>query len=187
MLSPIPALTRNNDRNGGRRRLFCPENGRRITVPGARLEPSPGSGALNPMPETHIAQAVQLLAHRRAGQCRQPALPGYRQRRVPALDHRAPFRPAQLPSFRAKNHFRPSTGRSAGTEDRPALIGGSSANPMPSNTLTTPSNSCLVRWPLIAASATFALNAALCFLPYPLHVLLPRYPRFLGSRGRAPP
>src|SRR5271169_6681072 len=33
---------------------------------------------------------------------------------------------------------------------------------------------------LMAANATFALNAAL-LLPCPLHVLLPRYPRLLGA------
>src|SRR6266404_486340 len=36
------------------------------------------------------------------------------------LDQRTPFRSAHLPSFRAKNRFRPSAGQSAGTEDRPA-------------------------------------------------------------------
>ena len=35
----------------------------------------------------------------------QPALPGYRQRWVLALDQRAAFRSAHLPSFRAKKSF----------------------------------------------------------------------------------
>jgi hypothetical protein len=38
----------------------------------------------------------------RARHRQQPALLGYRQHRVHALDHRAPLRPAHLPSFRAK-------------------------------------------------------------------------------------
>src|SRR4051812_13119835 len=75
-----------------------------------------------------------------------------------------------------------------------------SADAPPSKTLTAPSNSCFfqlwiwfgwtpkciassatVRSPLIAASATFALNAALCFCRVRFIFLLPRYPRFLGA------
>src|SRR5690242_9560942 len=143
----------------------------------------------------------RIAIHRRARQRQHPTLPGYWQRRVHALDHRAPFRPAQLPSFRAKKSFstfnwpicryRRSTCAS--------LVAPSAGTP-PSKTLTAPSNSCFfqlwiwfgwtpkctassatVRSPLIAASATFALNAALCFCRVRFIFLLPRYPRFLGA------
>jgi hypothetical protein len=66
-----------------------------------------GPGQIVPIDQRHNrkilrADLSRLEIHRRAGQCQQPALLGCWQRRVPALDHRAPFRPAQLPSFRAK-------------------------------------------------------------------------------------
>src|SRR6202023_2130194 len=62
-------------------------------------------------------------------------------------------------AFVPKNRFRPSTGRSAGTEHRPAPRCWS---PPPLN-----------RRP--------RLDPRIMFLPCPLHVLLPRYPRVLGA------
>jgi hypothetical protein len=46
-----------------------------------------------------------LPVDRRARHRQQPASLRYRQRRVLSLDHRAPFRSAHLPSFRAKKSF----------------------------------------------------------------------------------
>src|SRR5215831_11231946 len=55
-----------------------------------------------------VAILGRLAVHRRAGQRQQPALLGYWQRRVHALDHRAPFRPAQLPSYQRPNTSKPA-------------------------------------------------------------------------------
>jgi hypothetical protein len=43
--------------------------------------------------------------NRRARHRQQPALLRYRRRRILALDQCTPFRPAHLPSFRAKKSF----------------------------------------------------------------------------------
>src|SRR5206468_7917677 len=85
-----------------------------------------------------------LPVDRRLRHRQQPALLRYRQRRVVALDHRAPCRSAHLPSFRAKKSFstfswpicryRRSTCASLATP--------STAAPPPSKTPAAPSSSC---------------------------------------------
>src|SRR5438045_1085608 len=107
-----------------------------------------GPGQIVPIDQRHNRKIVgadfgRLAVHWRAGQRQQPALLGYCQRRVHALDHLAPFRPAQLPSFRAKKSFstfnwpicryRRSTW---------ASLVAPSADAPPSKTPTAPSNSC---------------------------------------------
>jgi hypothetical protein len=84
-----------------------------------------------------VSQQCRLLAVSRSAVYRKPA-------EVHALDHRAPFRSAHLPSFRAKKSFstfnwpicryRTSTCASLATL--------SAAEPPPSKTLAAPSRSC---------------------------------------------
>jgi hypothetical protein len=112
-------------------------------------------------------------------ECRDAEI-GYR---VHALDHCAPFRSAQLPSFRAKIIFdlqladlpvqNIDLGFVDGSLRRSPVLedAGHTVEQLllpvvdmvwmdPKNSLA---NSAKVRSPLIAASATFALHAALCF------------------------
>src|SRR5215813_11756147 len=85
-------------------------------------------------------------------------------------------------AFVPKNHFRPSTGRSAGTEDRPALHWWLPP-PMRRPRRRSPHH------PAVASSSCgsdcrhrhLRLERRAVLLPCPLHVLLPRYPRFLGA------
>src|SRR5207248_5258740 len=102
-------------------------------------------------------------------------------------------------AFVPKNHFRPPTARSAGTDDRP---GPHSCLPPPNH---HPGSS-LPHRPTVASSSCgsgsggprtpqlgdgpvapdgrqrhLRLEHRAVLLPCPLHVLLPRYPRFLGA------
>jgi hypothetical protein len=70
-----------------------------------------------------LADRGRLAVYREARDRQQPALLRHRQRWVPTFDQRATFRSAHLPSFRAKNRFPPSIGRSAGAEHRPEPAG----------------------------------------------------------------
>jgi len=102
-----------------------------------------------------------------------------------------------------KNRFRPSAGRSAGTEDqcprcfppplnrRPLENAGCSVSSAASSNCRFWFGWTRTRWPLGDRSGLpyrrqrhFALNAALCLLPCPLHVLAPALSAL--SRGRAP-
>src|ERR1700719_3498465 len=80
----------------------------------------------------------------RARHRQQPALLGYRQHRVHALDHRAPLRPAHLPSFRAKKSFSSFNWPICRyrTSTCASLLVPSAAGPPPSKTLAAPSSSC---------------------------------------------
>ena len=133
-------------------------------------------------------------------ECRDAEI-GYR---VHALDHCAPFRSAQLPSFRAKIIFdlqladlpvqNIDLGFVDGSLRRSPVLedAGHTVEQLllpvvdmvwmdPKNSLA---NSAKVRPPLIAASATFALHAALCFSSVSASCPAPAPPVF--SRGRAP-
>src|SRR5438045_6436325 len=90
-----------------------------------------------------LADLGRLAVDRSARDRQQSTLARYRQRRSLALDQTAPFRPAHLPSFRAKKSFstfswpicryRTSTC---------ASLAAPSIKPPPSKTLAAPSSSC---------------------------------------------
>jgi hypothetical protein len=69
-----------------------------------------GPSQIMPVDQPHDREILgadlgRLPVDRTARHCQQPTLLRYRQRRVLALDQRAPFRSAHLPSFRAKKLF----------------------------------------------------------------------------------
>ncbi len=147
----------------------------------------------------------------RARHRQQPALLRYRQPRVLALDHHTPFRspPDQVRGFRAKNRFRPSAGRSAGTEGQPPLSRGQAlclAGRRRHGRVAALENirravqqrlfqlSIWFGWTpnWLPNSATrpvtpdrrqrhLGLERRVVLLACPLHVLLPRHRRFLGA------
>jgi hypothetical protein len=108
-----------------------------------------GPGQIVPIEQRHNRKILRADLGRLSVDCRarhrqQPALPGYRQHRVHALDHRASCRPAHLPSFRAKKSFSTFSWPICRyrTSTRASLAASSAVAPLPSKTLAAPSSSC---------------------------------------------
>src|SRR5690242_5219675 len=145
-------------------------------------------GQVLPVDQRHQLQ-VRVADRRRAtidrgpADVQEPALTGHRQGGMRAVDHRAARGPAYLPSLLAKKSFStlswPICRYNSPTCASPPL---SSRTPPASKTTAAPSSniffqlwiwfgctsyssasSAIVRSPLSAATATFALNEALCF------------------------
>src|SRR5215217_7917376 len=133
--------------------------------------------------EVRVADRRRVPVHRGAADVQDLALTGHRQGGMRAIDHRAALGPAYLPSLFAKKSFStfswPICRYNSPTCASPAL---SSRTPPASKTTAAPSSkiffqlwiwfgctsysiasSAIVRSPLSAATATFALNEALCF------------------------
>src|SRR4051812_48571492 len=134
-------------------------------------------------PQVRVADRRRAAIDRGPADVQEPALTGHRQGGMRAVDHRAALGPGYLPSLLAKKSFStfswPICRSNSPTCASPALssrtLPASKTTAAPSSriffqlwiwfgcTSYSSASSAIVRSPFSAATATFALNEALCF------------------------